>query len=139
YHADLGGRADAGDRGQAGGRGDAGEDTTGVFCRSGRFDDSQRFGGPGGGLGRLLVRESPAAASLVCRASSHPWHGPAGLCDARAGGDSVRHLPGAAGVAAGPGGSAEVRMIGHIFREALGALAHYRLRSALTMLSITWG
>ncbi|MGO9201698.1 MAG: ABC transporter permease [Limisphaerales bacterium] len=30
-------------------------------------------------------------------------------------------------------------MIGHIFREALGALAHYRLRSALTMLSITWG
>jgi putative ABC transport system permease protein len=30
-------------------------------------------------------------------------------------------------------------MIGHIFREALGALAHYRLRSALTMLSIIWG
>ena len=30
-------------------------------------------------------------------------------------------------------------MIGHIFREALGALVHYRLRSALTMLSIIWG
>jgi putative ABC transport system permease protein len=30
-------------------------------------------------------------------------------------------------------------MIRHIFGEALGALAHYRLRSALTMLSIVWG
>ena len=30
-------------------------------------------------------------------------------------------------------------MIRHIFREALGALAHYRLRSCLTMLSIVWG
>ena len=30
-------------------------------------------------------------------------------------------------------------MIRHIFAEALGALSHYRLRSALTMLSITWG
>jgi putative ABC transport system permease protein len=30
-------------------------------------------------------------------------------------------------------------MIRHIFGEALGALAHYRLRSALTMLSIIWG
>jgi putative ABC transport system permease protein len=30
-------------------------------------------------------------------------------------------------------------MIGYIFREALGALAHYRLRSVLTMLSIIWG
>jgi len=30
-------------------------------------------------------------------------------------------------------------MIRHLFREALGALAHYRLRSALTMLSIVWG
>src|SRR5512139_2493675 len=27
----------------------------------------------------------------------------------------------------------------HIFSEALNALSHYRLRSALTMLSITWG
>jgi putative ABC transport system permease protein len=30
-------------------------------------------------------------------------------------------------------------MIRHIFREALSALAHYRLRSLLTMLSIVWG
>jgi len=30
-------------------------------------------------------------------------------------------------------------MIRHILGEALGALAHYRLRSALTMLSIVWG
>jgi putative ABC transport system permease protein len=30
-------------------------------------------------------------------------------------------------------------MIRHIFGEALRALAHYRLRSALTMLSIVWG
>ena len=30
-------------------------------------------------------------------------------------------------------------MIRHLFHEALGALAHYRLRSALTMLSIVWG
>ena len=30
-------------------------------------------------------------------------------------------------------------MIRHLFREAFGALAHYRLRSALTMLSIVWG
>jgi putative ABC transport system permease protein len=30
-------------------------------------------------------------------------------------------------------------MIRHIFSEALNALGHYRLRSALTMLSITWG
>ena len=30
-------------------------------------------------------------------------------------------------------------MIRHIFREAVGALAHYRLRSSLTMLSIVWG
>jgi putative ABC transport system permease protein len=30
-------------------------------------------------------------------------------------------------------------MIRHIFSEALNALSHYRLRSALTMLSITWG
>jgi putative ABC transport system permease protein len=30
-------------------------------------------------------------------------------------------------------------MIRHLFSEALNALAHYRLRSALTMLSITWG
>ncbi len=30
-------------------------------------------------------------------------------------------------------------MIRHIFSEAVGALAHYRLRSALTMLSIVWG
>ena len=30
-------------------------------------------------------------------------------------------------------------MIRYIFNEALGALLHYRLRSALTMLSIVWG
>jgi putative ABC transport system permease protein len=30
-------------------------------------------------------------------------------------------------------------MIRHIFSEALGALKHYRTRSTLTMLSITWG
>src|SRR5215472_16153947 len=30
-------------------------------------------------------------------------------------------------------------MIRHLFREALGALSHYRLRSSLTMLSIVWG
>ena len=30
-------------------------------------------------------------------------------------------------------------MIRHIFSEALNALSHYRLRSALTMLSIIWG
>src|SRR5215831_2161076 len=30
-------------------------------------------------------------------------------------------------------------MIWHLFREALGALLHYRLRSALTTLSIVWG
>jgi len=30
-------------------------------------------------------------------------------------------------------------MIRHIFGEALNALGHYRLRSVLTMLSITWG
>ena len=30
-------------------------------------------------------------------------------------------------------------MIRHIFSEALNALGHYRLRSILTMLSITWG
>ena len=30
-------------------------------------------------------------------------------------------------------------MIRHIFSEAIGALTHYRLRSALTMLSIVWG
>jgi putative ABC transport system permease protein len=30
-------------------------------------------------------------------------------------------------------------MIRHIFNEALSALAHYRMRSALTMLSIVWG
>jgi putative ABC transport system permease protein len=30
-------------------------------------------------------------------------------------------------------------MIRHIFAEALGALSYYRLRSALTMLSIIWG
>jgi putative ABC transport system permease protein len=30
-------------------------------------------------------------------------------------------------------------MIRHIFSEAVGALTHYRLRSALTMLSIVWG
>src|SRR6185369_14624357 len=30
-------------------------------------------------------------------------------------------------------------MIRHILNEALGALAHYRMRSALTMLSIVWG
>ena len=30
-------------------------------------------------------------------------------------------------------------MIRHLFSEALSALAHYRLRSALTMLSIVWG
>jgi putative ABC transport system permease protein len=30
-------------------------------------------------------------------------------------------------------------MIRYIFHEALGALLHYRLRSALTMLSIVWG
>ena len=30
-------------------------------------------------------------------------------------------------------------MTRHIFSEALNALGHYRLRSALTMLSITWG
>jgi len=30
-------------------------------------------------------------------------------------------------------------MIRHIFNEALGALAHYRMRSCLTMLSIVWG
>jgi putative ABC transport system permease protein len=30
-------------------------------------------------------------------------------------------------------------MIRHIFSEALNAVGHYRLRSALTMLSITWG
>jgi putative ABC transport system permease protein len=30
-------------------------------------------------------------------------------------------------------------MIWHILSEALGALSHYRLRSALTMLSIVWG
>ena len=27
----------------------------------------------------------------------------------------------------------------HLFKEALGALLHYRLRSALTALSIVWG
>jgi len=30
-------------------------------------------------------------------------------------------------------------MIRHIFKEAVGALTHYRLRSGLTMLSIVWG
>ncbi len=30
-------------------------------------------------------------------------------------------------------------MIHHIFSEALNVLGHYRLRSALTMLSVTWG
>lgn len=30
-------------------------------------------------------------------------------------------------------------MIRHIFKEALGALGHYKLRSALTTLSIVWG
>ena len=30
-------------------------------------------------------------------------------------------------------------MIRHIFAEALSALSYYRLRSALTMLSIIWG
>ena len=30
-------------------------------------------------------------------------------------------------------------MIRHIFSEALNALSHYKLRSALTMLSVTWG
>src|SRR5512132_4210904 len=30
-------------------------------------------------------------------------------------------------------------MIGHLFSEALNALNHYRVRSILTMLSITWG
>src|SRR5262252_4624221 len=30
-------------------------------------------------------------------------------------------------------------MIGYIFSEAWNALTHYRLRSALTMLSIVWG
>ena len=30
-------------------------------------------------------------------------------------------------------------MIRHLFKEALSALGHYRLRSALTMLSIVWG
>lgn len=30
-------------------------------------------------------------------------------------------------------------MITHVFKEAVGALKHYRLRSALTMLSIVWG
>ena len=30
-------------------------------------------------------------------------------------------------------------MIRHLFREALGALVHYRLRSCLTVLSIVWG
>ena len=30
-------------------------------------------------------------------------------------------------------------MIRHLFSEALNALNHYRLRSVLTMLSITWG
>jgi putative ABC transport system permease protein len=30
-------------------------------------------------------------------------------------------------------------MIRHIFKEALGALGHYRMRSSLTMLSIVWG
>src|SRR5581483_11244405 len=30
-------------------------------------------------------------------------------------------------------------MIIHLFREALSALAHYRLRSLLTMLSVLWG
>ena len=33
----------------------------------------------------------------------------------------------------------EVRMIRHIISEALNALGYYRLRSALTMLSIIWG
>ena len=32
-----------------------------------------------------------------------------------------------------------LRMIRYIFNEAIGALAHYRLRSLLTMLSIVWG
>ncbi len=35
--------------------------------------------------------------------------------------------------------TAALRMLGYILREALGALAHYRLRSVLTMLSIVWG
>jgi putative ABC transport system permease protein len=30
-------------------------------------------------------------------------------------------------------------MIRHVFREALNALSHYKLRSALTMLSVIWG
>ena len=30
-------------------------------------------------------------------------------------------------------------MIRHLFSEALNALNHYRTRSGLTMLSITWG
>ena len=30
-------------------------------------------------------------------------------------------------------------MIRHIFSEAFNALSHYKLRSALTMLSVTWG
>ena len=30
-------------------------------------------------------------------------------------------------------------MIRHAFHEAWNALSHYRLRSALTMLSVTWG
>jgi putative ABC transport system permease protein len=30
-------------------------------------------------------------------------------------------------------------MIGHILSEAFNALSHYKLRSALTMLSVTWG
>ncbi len=31
------------------------------------------------------------------------------------------------------------RILRHVFREAVGALTHYRLRSGLTMLSIIWG
>ncbi len=54
-------------------------------------------------------------------------------------GNPLGRLPGAPRIHADPGGGPEARMIRHLFSEALSALAHYRLRSALTMLSIVWG
>ncbi len=77
--------------------------------------------------------------TLVCRAAGVTPDGFDGLRHAGAGRDSLRRLPRPARLVAGAGRSPEVRMIRHIISEALNALGYYRLRSALTMLSIIWG
>ena len=109
------------------------------FLEAVSSDHFQRAGGPGGGAGHLPPRGPPSVADVVFRAAGAPGTACLAFGTLVIVGILSAIYPGPPRLSAHPGRSPAVRMIRHIFKEALGALGHYRMRSALTMLSIIWG